>query len=131
MIYPLVVRFGILNMTFLCRMVRYASSLVRVFRPSTFRTSPFRCTYGPSSMPSNSQMVIKNGDASHGIRDKIINKANPNKQTGSSSGINFHPINKQVYPGKTSIWVKKHQQKNTWNFLSLPKTSRLYVYIYI
>ena len=163
-------------MTFLCRRVQYASSLVRVYlgRPHS-EHHRVRWTYGPSWMPSNSQMVItlpetniamenppfwwyfsgkmgifmgyvsfregKNGDDSHGIRNKIINKANPNKQTGSSSGIKSHPINKhRVYPGKHTLGKKKHQHKKahgiSWAFqkpvvyLNIYIYIQLYIYIY-
>ena len=77
----------------------------------------------------------KNGDDSHGIRNKIINKANPNKQTGSSSGIKSHPINKhRVYPGKQASGKKKHQQKKHMEFLEPSKNQSficMYIYKYI
>lgn len=81
-------------------------------------------------MPSNSQMVTKNGDDSHGIRDKIINKANPNKQTRSSSGTN-KPNQQGGLPGKN----KHLEQKNTNNkkhmeFLE-PSKNHSFICIYI
>lgn len=81
-------------------------------------------------MPSNSQMVTKNGDASHGIRDKIINKANPNKQTGSSSGIIFTQSNMQVYPGKQASGKKNTNNKKHMECLE-PSKNQSFIYIYI